>query len=66
MGKDMFVMWRIVKCELAPGANLVTIVAYNKMHACIFFKINISFHFYLIRFKTFKVKAYILGFKIFF
>jgi hypothetical protein len=43
MGKDMFVMRHIGKCELAPGANLVAIVAYKKMHVGIFLKTNISF-----------------------
>jgi hypothetical protein len=62
MGKDMFVMQCIGKCELAPRANLVAIAAYNKMHVNIFLKTNISFHFHLTRFKTFKVKG--LNFKI--
>jgi len=66
MGKDMFVMRHIGKCELALGANLVAILVYNKMHACIFLKTHISLqpNFYLIGFLNYKVKAYILRFKI--
>jgi hypothetical protein len=62
MGEDMFMMRCIRRHKLAHGVNLVTIVAYNKMHEGMFLKTTISFHFYLIGFKTFKVKVYILGF----
>jgi hypothetical protein len=62
MGEDMFVMQCIEKHKLALGVNLAAIATYNKMHACIFLKTTISFHLYLIRFKNFKVRAYILGF----
>jgi hypothetical protein len=37
MGKDMFVMWHIRRCELAPKANLTIIEAYNKMHVGTYF-----------------------------
>jgi hypothetical protein len=66
MGEDMFVMRCIGRYKLALGTNLATILAYNKMHACIFLKITISYHLYLIGFKIFKVRAYILGFWVFF
>jgi hypothetical protein len=36
MGEDMFVMQCIGSRKLALGANLATILVYNKMHACIF------------------------------
>jgi len=62
MGKDMLVMRRIGRGELAPKANLASIIIYNKMHASFFFKTTISFHLHLIGFRTFKVRAYILGF----
>jgi hypothetical protein len=36
MGKDMLVMQRIGRGELAPRANLASITIYNKMHAGFF------------------------------
>jgi hypothetical protein len=60
MGKDMFMMGRILRHDLAFGTNLAAIATYNKMHACFFLKTIISFHLYLIGFRTFKVRAYIL------
>jgi hypothetical protein len=37
-GEDMFMMWCIGRHKLVPKANLVIIVAYNKMHVGFFFK----------------------------
>jgi hypothetical protein len=61
MGEDMFMMRHIGRHKLAPKVNLATIVAYNKMHTSIFFYTTISFHLYLVGFRNFKVKVYILG-----
>jgi hypothetical protein len=66
MGKDMFMMQRIGRHKLAPGINLAVIATYNNMHACIFFKTTISFHLYLMGFRNFKVRVYILGFWVWF
>ncbi len=66
MGDDMFVMRCIGRCELAPRGNLVIILIYNKMHVGIILKTTITYHLYLIRLKTFRVRAYILGFWVFF
>jgi hypothetical protein len=60
MGEDMFVMRHIGRHKLAPRTSLVAIIAYNNIHVGIFLKTTISFHLYLIRFRTFKVRAYIL------
>jgi hypothetical protein len=61
MGKDMFVMRCIGRCELAPRTNLAAIVACNKMHACFFLKP--PFHFIcLTGLRFFRVKACILRF----
>jgi len=46
MGKDIFVMQHIGRCELALGINLAAIATYNKMHAGIFLKTTFSFHLY--------------------
>jgi len=46
VGKDIFVMQHIGRCELALGINLAAIATYNKMHADIFLKTTFSFHLY--------------------